>query len=304
MNTVTPRARVLWISLAIIVTLLAATAEIVHRYQEFQASIRRVHTNGGYWHKSDSFNHIQAKYFTDQQKRPVAYILLVYDDFDPNVPAIRHSYRYDRWRGGMLEVDGVPLRRSSAATLFVNGPFGATVRIDLDESEAKDLFERTSVDQLREFWNDFVEPRVYNARGETVAGLREGSWVYDLPTGERYLEGNFTNGQRDGSWTVFYPNGDVQVRKQFLNGLATAEWEFFREGGQSLGTLEFVPGHMKDIAKEHASGGSGGLTTRLVTDKSGKESGNTFLETDGGVFVLQGQRFPRYPWKNLVLSRP
>ena len=71
MNTVTPRARVLWISLAIIVTLLAATAEIVHRYQEFQASIRRVHTNGGYWHKSDSFNHIQAKYFTDQQKRPV-----------------------------------------------------------------------------------------------------------------------------------------------------------------------------------------------------------------------------------------
>lgn len=290
------RSRMIWIGVAIVFSLLVGITEVARRYQEFQASICTVHNGVGFWHSSESFNYMQTTFFKDQQRRPVAYILSVYDDFDPNLPTLRYSYHYDQWRGGILEVDGVPLRRSTAATLFVSGPYGATVKIDLTQAEAIDLFGRTETKQLREFWNDFVEPRIYKVHGEKVSSQREGTWTFDLPTGERYLEANFTNGKRDGAWTVYYPNGNIQTRKQFQNGQAIGEWEYFDESGQSLGTLEFVRGHLKDIATEQGAGGTGVFSSKVVTDKAGRASGITFTANDGGVFLLLGQRFPRFRW--------
>lgn len=291
------RRQKLWMGLAVVLAVLVGITESFRRHQQFHASIRTVHRVSSIVASIEYLNYVQATFFKDQLKRPVACMLCMYDDFDPNLPTMRHSYYYDRLCGGILNVEGVPFRRSTPAALFVNGPYGATVRIDLNQSEADDLFGRTKTNQLQVFWKDFVEPRIYNARGETQSGFREGTWAFDLPTGERYLEGNFSKGKRDGTWTVYYPNGKTQTRKQFLGGQAEGEWEYFDQNGQLVGTLEFVRGQLKDRVNERGAGGAGSFASRLVQDKAGLESGITFSPKDGGVFLLLGKPFPRFPWK-------
>lgn len=293
----TARRRRLWICVAVVFGLLVVTTECVRHSREFQASICKVGGGGGgCQHLNASFNYVHTTFFKDHQNRPVAYILCVYDDFDPNLPRLQHTYRYDGWRGGILHIDGVPFRRTTGIPLFVNGPFGVTLRIELTQDEATDLFGRTKADDLRDFWIEFVEPRIYRANGAKVADLREGTWTFELPTGERYLEANFTHGRRDGNWTTYYPNGNIQTHKYFQNGQAAGEWEYFDESGQSLGKLEFRGGHLKDVATERGGGGTGLFASRIVSDKSGRESGVMFPGKEGGVFVLLGQRFPRYQW--------
>jgi hypothetical protein len=271
-----------------------ATALVISQYRAYdrwQHSISKVGGIGGFRGFNCSFDLVQLTSYRDRLNRPVAGILHVYDACSPNVPATTRDYSYSR--RGVLFVDGELVDPARGPHLFVNGPYGHTVRLSPSPEEFTALFAMNgrSVEPQLEYWQQHVEPRIYKLTGSSIAGKRDGLWVYRLANDALYMEANYRQGERHGDWTTYFPNGKVQTRRQFEAGKPSGHWEYFDEEGKLLGTIDWKNGHVvRNEGERFTQGGSAGSG---FFARNGVRTSHIVSEREGGKFFLDGKAIPR-----------
>ncbi len=188
---------------------LALAIRSLQSHQRFQGAISGVFKNsatgGGY-----SFS---LTGYLNHRNEPVAFILWVIGD---EVPKINFSYGYSTDEGGTLIVDGAKVEPAAAPWLFVGGPYGHTMKLELNEAETKQLLSCRGSKQAKQiiyqFWHDVVEARIYQSDGTVSNGQRDGKWVFRLRNGDKYMEGNYRKGERHGPWVKYYSNGNIRAQ--------------------------------------------------------------------------------------------
>jgi hypothetical protein len=205
--------------------------------RSFQSHLRYQESISGVWNNSASgdgyaFNLIG---YLNHRDQPVAFILWVIED---EVPQISFSYGYDANVGGTLTVEGEKLEPADSPWLFVGGPYGHTMKLELNEAETKQLLacraSNKAKQRIYQFWHDVVEARIYQTEGKSRDGRREGKWVFRLHNGDKYMEGNYQNGERDGPWIKYYPGGNLRAQLNYAAGKASGIWTYFGEDGNQL----------------------------------------------------------------------
>lgn len=283
--------RTLFIGCTVAAIVVAIVVSQYRAYDRWQRSISKVGGSGGFGSFNASFDTVTLRSFRDHQDRPVAGILLVYDACSPNVPAIAHDYHYTR-RGGILLVDGELVDPAQGPFLFVNGPYGHTIRLATTDRELGPLFDRKGTARSKlDFWQQCVEPRIYKLSGMNVAGKRDGLWVYRLADNRLYMEANYRQGERHGDWTTYYPDGQVQTRQHFDADKPSGHWEYFGDQGALLGTLDWKDGHIQRRGNERFIQGGSGTSAYVARD--GVKSGHFMSDREGGKFLLDGKPVPR-----------
>jgi len=270
-----------------------AISVVVWRYQayeRFQRTICRVSEASGFDGFNAVFDKYDLTYYKDRRNRPVAYLLLNYDSYSPNLPAMARHYRHSSSRGGQLTVDGVPVVPEDRPTLFVNGPYGYTVPLTLSDRDVAAL-ESAKHPQIVAFWRDRVEPRIYRLKGTVVSGQRDGAWEFRLADDSLYLEANYKLGKRHGDWTTYFPNGEVQHRAHFDDGKPSGQWDYFDEAGALIGTLDWKDGFLRNEGNQRGGGAPGG--SYHFHGNRGNETGYRLSEVDGGTFLLHGRQLIR-----------
>lgn len=222
----------------------------------------------------------------------VACIFLVYDSYSPNLPATTHDCCYTR-SGGVLYLDGQRVNPDDGPALFVNGPYGYTVRLATTEREIAALMNGTqgAIRPRLLYWQNHIEPRLYKLTGSCVGQLRDGLWTYRLADNTLYMDATYRLGQRHGDWTTYYPNGNVQTRQQFDAGKPSGCWSYFDEQGNLLGSLEWENGFIQKKGNERFIQGGGSGSSFIARD--GVKSGSFLSDRDGGKFFLEGKPVPR-----------
>jgi hypothetical protein len=284
--------RTLFIGCTIAAVLVAIVVSQYRAYDRWQRSICKVGGRLGFQSFNASFNWIALRTFHDHQDRPVAGILQVYDAYSPNVPALMQDYRYAN-RGGILSIDGERVDPAGGPFLFVNGPYGHTVRLATTERELAALFDsnQRTIRPTFDFWQQCVEPRIYKLSGSSVGGKRDGLWVYRLTDNRLYMEANYRQGERHGDWTTYYPDGKVQTRQQFDSDKPSGHWEYFDEEGALLGVLDWKDGHIQRKGNERFIQGGSGSSTYVARD--GVTTGHFISDREGGKFLLEGKPMSR-----------
>lgn len=81
------------------------------------------------------------------------------------------------------------------------------------------------------------------AEGQTVNGLKHGSWVEWWSVDQRLSEGSYEYGQREGPWTYWHENtGEVMERGAYEDDLAEGPWVSKYPDGALRRTVSFVDG--------------------------------------------------------------
>ena len=267
-------------------------------YERYQRTVSSVGGSSGFAGFNATFDNYNLTTYKDRRDRPVAYVLLTYDSYSPNLPATRHSVFSDP-RGGQLSVDGAAVHPQQRPTLFVNGPYGYTVQLALSDQEVAAL-ESAKYPGILTFWRDCIEPRLYRVKGTSISDQRDGAWEFRLADDSLYLKANYKLGHRHGEWTSYFPNGQVQHRANFEDGKPSGQWEYFDEAGTLIGTLEWEDGFIQNGGNSRGSGGFGGSS--LMHGNRGKQTGYTLSQTDGGIFFLHGRKLTRPKLDPALLS--
>jgi hypothetical protein len=278
-----------------------AIAVVVWRYRAYerrQQAISRVGgSQGDFVGYNASHDCVNLFYYRDRRNRPIAYVLQLFDSYDPNVPAMKRERRERAGVGKMLFVDGEVVEPRDGPVMFVNGPYGHTVRLKLTDQDLATIESieqskiRSKARSWREFWRGRVEPEMYLTSGQIVAGERDGRWEYRLADGRLYLQGDYRLGERHGDWTTYFPSGHVQYRAQYEEGKPAGQWEYFDEMGTLLGSVEWDRGHAR-IAGSRRRGGAISSSFAFHGEQ-GRETGYRMSEKDGGQFFLHGREVKR-----------
>jgi hypothetical protein len=267
---------------------IAMVAWQYQAYERDQRTVSSVGGSSGFAGFNATFDNYNLTSYRDRRDRPVAYVLLTYDN-SPNLPATRHSL-FNHGLGGELSVDGALVHPQKLPKLFVNGPYGYTVQLTLSDQDVAAL-ESAKYPGILTFWRDRIEPRLYRIKGASVAGQRDGVWEFRLADNALYLKANYKLGQRHGEWTSYFPDGQVQHRAHFADGKPSGQWEYFDEAGTLIGTLEWEDGFIRDGGNSRGSGGFGGNS--LLHGERGKYTGHVYSQLNGGSFFLHGRKLTR-----------
>jgi hypothetical protein len=278
------------------------TSFAVSRYlahDHWLRSIRQNYINSGFQGFNGTQDRVDIESFYDQKGRLVSSAFLVYDAFDPNIPAITKKLRFSYWQGGILEVDGRQVNPLSGPTLFVNGAYGHTARIPMSAADVNALENARrqstkSLPRLLAHWRTEIEPRLYKLTGQYSGDKRDGKWTYHLWDGRLYLEAEYKGGERHGEWISHYPDGAVQCRRHFSLGNPVGRWEYFSPAGASLGSIEWDGMYVRDFTpRDQRFARHPGW---IVTTPSGNQTGYLLdLSTHPGKFLVESVEMPRPP---------
>ena len=73
--------------------------------------------------------------------------------------------------------------------------------------------------------------------GSVVGPSQQWLGLPDLPTGNLYAKGSYTQGEKIGLWTFYYPSGKPKFEGQYIEDLRSGEWKSWNEAGELITVL-------------------------------------------------------------------
>lgn len=106
-----------------------------------------------------------------------------------------------------------------------------------DNGQPKEAyFHHKGIITVITFWENMEKM----AEGDLKDGLRNGLWTgYDMNTGKKMSETDFTAGVENGSYVVYNENGTPSIVGQYKDGEKTGTWTFYDKDGNRVGTQKF-----------------------------------------------------------------
>ncbi len=90
-----------------------------------------------------------------------------------------------------------------------------------------------------EIWLQYYTGMSPRSKGEIVAGVREGPWVFYYPSGQVQVEATFAGGREEGDYRVFRENGVPFYIGHYKHGARTGVWEVYDEDGNLVETKKY-----------------------------------------------------------------
>lgn len=191
-------------------------------------------------HPGAEYQCLAMKWYADGRDELVVGMLWRAREFGLVPLNYTYKYKWDTEREGRLSIDGAWVDQADRPQLWVNGPYGKMVRVDLTEDDKDRLraFHQGQTratygeEALESLWMVIVEPKLYRFEGQFVDGKKHGPWTVHLADGTRYMQGSYDMGKRTGHWTVWYPDGTVCAEADYVGGELDGEWVVYDRDGK------------------------------------------------------------------------
>ena len=110
------------------------------------------------------------------------------------------------------------------------------------------------------------------------------------PSGQLYVDGQYTKSRASGEWTYYHPNGAVAKRVGYLDGLPNGEIQVFNEEGKLINLRSYKRGARHGRWADYAYDQGEQLQVRAYEFKEGKPHGAWKIWYKNGA-IRQEQNF-------------